>query len=243
MHRDYLTMITDNLLPMIDIQRYIRNEQMLSREENLRLRDFRVVVAGCGGLGGYIIEMLARLGIGHITAIDGDVFETSNLNRQLLSHPGNLGLSKADQARERVKKINPDVHITAKHETITKNNALSLLRGHDVIADALDNINSRRIIGQAARKLGIPLVHGAIAGWYAQISTIYPGDPTLDSIYPEGFEKGAETESGNPSFTPALAASLQVSEILKVLLQKDGVLRNKLLVIDTLHHDYQIVEL
>ena len=225
------------------MNRYIRNEQMLSREENLKLRNFRVAVAGCGGLGGYIIELLARLGIGHITAIDGDVFETSNLNRQLLSHPGNLGLSKAEQARERVAMINQDTILTPRHATSTANNAESLLQNHDIVADALDNISSRRMIGQAADKLKIPRVHGAIAGWHAQIATIYPGDNTLEIIYPEGVEIGAESELGNPSFTPALAASLQVAEILKVLLKKDGVLRNKLLVIDTLRHDYQIIDL
>ncbi len=228
---------------MIDINRYIRNEQMLSREENLKLRDFSVAVAGCGGLGGYIIELLARLGIGHITAIDSDVFETSNLNRQLLSHPGNLGLSKTQQAFERVKLINPEVVLTPRHITITENNAVSILQDHDIVADALDNISSRRIIGEAANNLKIPMIHGAIAGWHAQIATIYPGDNTLEAIYPAGYEQGAETESGNPSFTPALAASVQVAEILKVLLKKDEVLRNKLLVIDTLRHNYQIIEL
>ncbi len=225
------------------MQRYIRNEQMLSREENLRLRDFRVAVAGCGGLGGYIIELLARLGIGHITAIDGDVFDISNLNRQLLSHPGNLGLSKSEQARERIAMINQDVVLTPRHVTITKKNAVSILQNHDIVADALDNISTRRIIADAANKLKIPMVHGAIAGWHAQLATIFPGDHTLDIIYPEGVDKGAESELGNPSFTPAMAASLQVAEILKVLLKKEGVLRNKLLVIDTLRHDYQIIEL
>lgn len=228
---------------MNNMSRYIRDEQMLSSEENLKLRDFRVAVAGCGGLGGYIIELLARLGIGHITAIDGDVFETSNLNRQLFSHPGNLGLSKAQQAFERVRLINPEVKLTAIHAAITAGNAVSLLQNHDIVADALDNISTRRIIEEAANNLKIPMVHGAIAGWYAQIATIFPDDNTLEAIYPEGYEIGAETESGNPSFTPALAASIQVAEIVKVLLKKDDVLRNKLLVIDTLRHDYQIIEL
>jgi molybdopterin-synthase adenylyltransferase len=223
------------------MERYIRNEHMLSREENQRLGSFRVAVAGCGGLGGYAIEMLARLGIGHITAIDGDVFEASNLNRQLLSNPGNMGLSKAEAAKERVLAINPDVTVYAAHAMITEGNADSLLQGHDVIIDALDSINSRRILAGAARNLGIPMVFGAIAGWYAQVSTIFPGDDTLDIIYPEGTGKGAESHLGNPAFTPALAASLQVAETLKVLLKKEGILRNKMLIIDILNHEYQVV--
>lgn len=222
--------------------RYIRNEDMLSRAENLMLRNFHVAVAGCGGLGGYSIEMLARLGIGHITAIDSDVFEPSNLNRQLLGHPGNLGSSKAGQALKRVAEINPEVSLKPIHTRITAENAMALFKGHDVIVDALDNIPSRRIICAAAKSLGIPVIFGAIAGWYAQISTIFPGDDTLNFIFPEGVEKGAETQLGNPSFTPALAASLQVAETLKVLLKKEGVLRNKILTIDTLNHEYNIID-
>jgi len=223
--------------------RYIRNEQMLSPEENSRLRSFRVAVVGCGGLGGYIIEMLARLGIGHLTLIDGDVFEASNLNRQILSSPENLGLPKALEAEKRVRQINPGIQATAKQTRLTNDNAPGLLKGHDLICDALDNISSRKVVEDAANRLGIPMVFGAIAGWHAHIGTIFPGGHLLEKIYPEGAEKGAETQLGNPSFTPALAASLQVAETLKVLLDKEGILKNKLLIIDTLKHEYQIIDL
>ncbi len=223
--------------------RYIRNEQMLSPEENSRLKSFRVAVVGCGGLGGYIIEMLARLGIGHLTLIDGDVFEASNLNRQILSSPENLGLPKALEAEKRVRQINPGIQATAKQTRLTSDNAPGLLKGHDLICDALDNISSRKVVEDAANRLGIPMVFGAIAGWHAHIGTIFPGGHLLEKIYPEGAETGAETQLGNPSFTPALAASLQVAETLKVLLDKEGILKNKLLVIDTLKHEYQIINL
>ncbi len=223
--------------------RYIRNEQMLSPEENSRLRSFRVAVVGCGGLGGYIIEMLARLGIGHLTLIDGDVFEASNLNRQILSSPENLGRPKAPEAEKRVKQINPGIQVTAKQTMLSKDNAQGLLKGHDLVCDALDNISSRKVVADAANRLGIPMVFGAIAGWHAHIGTILPGGQLLEKIYPAGAEKGAETQLGNPSFTPALAASLQVAETLKVLLDKEGILKNKLLVIDTLKHEYQVIDL
>ncbi len=122
--------------------RYIRNEQMLSHEENLSLRKRKVAVVGCGGLGGHIIEMLARLGIGHLTLIDGDVFEPSNLNRQLLSLPDNLGKAKTAVAAERVSTVNPDLEVTTHQAFLTQDNARDLLQGHDVICDALDNISS-----------------------------------------------------------------------------------------------------
>lgn len=216
---------------------------MLTEAENLSLRNFRVAVVGCGGLGGHIIEMLARLGIGHITAIDNDVFDESNLNRQLLALPANIGKSKALEAKIRIEQVNPEIEITALNKFLDAGNAEILLSGHDVICDALDSISARRLVQYAAEKLRIPMVHGAIAGWYAQVCTILPGDRTLDRFYPERYNKGEEVEFGNPSFTPALAASLQVAETLKVLLKKDGLLRNKLLTINTLTHEYLVVSL
>lgn len=222
--------------------RYIRNENMLNPEENLSLRNFRVAVVGCGGLGGHIIEMLARMGIGQITAIDGDVFEPHNLNRQLFSLPSNLGRPKAPEAKKRIESVNLDVTVTAKQVMLDPDNAEELLAGHDLVCDALDNVNTRKLVAQTAAKLSIPMVFGAIAGWYAHIGTIMPGDTLLDNIYPEDINKGAETQLGNPSFTPALAASLQVAEAIKVLLNKEGVLRNKLLMVDTLKHRYEVID-
>ncbi len=215
---------------------------MLSADENQRLRSFRVAVVGCGGLGGYLIEMLARLGIGHITAIDGDVFDVSNLNRQLLSMPNNLGKSKAVAAKERVLAVNPDVVVNPVHAFVTNQNAVEILSGHHVICDALDNITARLMLQEAAENLAIPLVHAAIAGWYAQVCTVMPGDKTLNRIYPEDLARGEEAELGNPSFTPGLAASFQVSEVLKILIGRGSLLRNKLLVINTLDNHYFTID-
>lgn len=225
------------------MERYIRNEKMLNPAENKRLRTFRIAVVGCGGLGGYLIEMLARLGIGHLTLIDGDVFEPSNLNRQLLSTPENMGEPKAREAKRRVKEINPEINTEAIYEFLTKENADRILSGHDLICDALDNVKSRRIVEKAAETLNTPLVFGAIAGWYAQVCTIMPGDRMMEKLYPEDVNKGAESHLGNPSFTPALAASIQVAEAIKVLLNKGTLLRGKILSINLLDHEYQVIEI
>ncbi len=216
---------------------------MLSKEENESLRGFKVVVVGCGGLGGYIIEMLARLGIGTITMVDGDVFEVSNLNRQLLSSPQNLGTGKAAVAKARVNTINPDVNAIAINELLTEDNAGAILTGHHIVCDALDNLKTRRLLQKHCERLKIPMVLGAIAGWYAQVSTIMPGDGTIDKIFPPELEKGAETYFGNPSFTPAMAASIQVAEVLKVLLKRGNILQNKVLAIDLLEQTYQVIDL
>ncbi len=224
-------------------QRYIKNEKMLSAEENRSLREKKVAVVGCGGLGGFIIEELGRLGIGHITAIDGDVFEESNLNRQLFSDTGNIGYSKALAAKERMNKVNPDIKLVAVNEYLDDNNAEKILKNHHVVCDALDNIPSRKLVGKACKKLKIPLIYGAIAGWYGYVSTIFPEDQTLDFIYDTDKEKGEEQELGNPAFTPAIIASLQVAETVKLLTGKGNLLLKKILYVNCLENRYEIIEL
>lgn len=224
-------------------KRYERNMMTLSPEENAKLATFKVFVAGCGGLGGYVIEELGRLGIGHITAVDGDVFEESNLNRQLLSTVALLGKSKAETAKQRMLEVNPDVEVTPIHIMIDDDNCPELICGHDLVIDALDNMGTRKVLERACEKEGIPMVHGAIAGWYGQVSAIFPGDRVMEKLYPTDAQKGIEAQLGNPAFTPAAIASVEVAEGLKILLGRGNILRNKLLSLNLLDHEYEIFEL
>lgn len=225
--------------------RYEKNFNMLSTSEQVKLKQSNVCVVGCGGLGGYIIEMLARLGVGNITVIDGDRFETSNLNRQLNANEENIGLSKALEAQKRVNLINSEINVKAIAGFVTEKNASMLLEQHDVIVDALDNIEMRFVLETTCTALNIPLVYGAIAGWFGQVATILPGDCLLEKIYPSYHKeqayqkKGAEKSIGNPSFTPALVASIQVSEVLKILINRGVLLHNRLLLIDLLNQEIE----
>ncbi len=122
-------------------------------------------------------------------------------------------------------------------------NCDEIIQRHDLVVDALDNMTARRLLEDHCEKQNIPLIHGAIAGWYGQVSTIMPGDRTLQKIYPPDENKGAETELGNPSFSPALVASIEVAEALKVLLHRGEILQNKLLTIDLLNQEYEVFRL
>lgn len=223
--------------------RYDRNMLTLSKEENDSLREKKISVIGCGGLGGYIIEMLGRLGIGTIVAVDGDVFEESNLNRQILSDVTVIGKSKAMQAYERMKTVNPDINLIPLVENFTKENYKSILEGCQVAVDALDNIESRMLLQECCEELKIPMVHGAIAGWYGQITTICPGDKTLDKIYLNYKDSEIKNPLGNPSYTPAMTASIEVSEVVKLLIGRGEILRNKMLIIDLLENNFEIIQL
>lgn len=225
------------------LERYSRNVSSLSEEENESLKDYKVCVAGCGGLGGYVIEMLGRLGISHITAIDGDCFDESNLNRQVLSDVESLGVKKALKARERMEKVNPLIEVVPITEKITELNGREILKDADVVVDALDSIETRLMLESLCEELKLPLVHGAIGGWYGEVTTILPGDGTLKQLYGGKNTRGIEKKLGNPSFTPALVASIEVSEVVKLLIKRGEVLSRKMLVIDLLEQDYETISL
>ncbi len=216
-------------------ERYRRNIGTIGAAGQARLLEAKVAVIGAGGLGGTIVELLARQGIGYLKVIDGDTFAAHNLNRQILATEHNLGMNKAAAAAARVTAINAEVTVDAVPAMLCADNAAGLLAGIDVVVDALDNIETRLILGRTASNLGIPLVHGAIAGFTGQIATILPGDPGLDRIYKlcAGQAKGIETALGNPAATPALAASLQVQEVVKILTGVGRPLSRQLLYFDT----------
>lgn len=222
--------------------RYQRNQNMISTAEQLLLFRSRIAVIGCGGLGGYVIEELARLGVGRIVAIDPDVFEEHNLNRQLLATTRNLGQAKAEAALDRVNDINPAVTVTPVKEAFCRANGRELLNGMTLVVDALDCISCRLELAETCTEMLIPMVHGAIGGWYGHVATQLPGDTTVQSIYRNWVQgKGIEEKLGNPAFTPAVVASLQVAEVCKILLGKGELLRRRKLSIDLL--DMEIHEI
>ena len=194
--------------------RYARNIPALTEAECRILRQKRILVVGCGGLGGHIIDQLARIGVGSLRVVDGDVFEASNLNRQLLSSVPLLGVSKAGAAAEHIARVNPEIIADPAECFITEDNVKDLIGECDVVMDALDNIASRKILASACSDAGIPYVYGAISGWVAQAAVSMPGDNLMEKLYPEGT---VLRDKSVLSFTPALCASLQVSLCVKLL--------------------------
>jgi len=223
--------------------RYLRNHDAISEAEQAILAQKRVLVVGCGGLGGYVIECLARIGVGYLRVVDGDVFDETNLNRQLLSSNMNLGRPKTLAAQQRVMAVNPLVEVEAFQSLLTAENAVQLLEGCDVAVDALDNVPTRLLLQQAAKTAGIPLVHGAVAGWIGQVCVVQPGQELLNSLYPASTDnQGEEQETGTLSFTAALTASWQAAETVKLLLGKPG-LDREILELDLLNSSFVKIKL
>lgn len=234
-----LAMLSSGDMP----ERYIRNSGTVGVGGQEKLLKSKVVVIGSGGLGGTIIELLARMGVGYLRVVDGDTFAPHNLNRQLLSKEENLGVEKASTAVTRVAEINTDVEVEAVNQMLDADNAEQLLTGMDLVVDALDNIKDRFLLQEMAAKIGIPLVHAAIAGFTGQVSTVFPGDPGLKVLFKDSTSsnKGIEVKLGNPAATPAIAASLQVQEVVKVLTGLGEPLRNKVLYFDTEYNHFHII--
>lgn len=224
--------------------RYQRNRRMISTSQQLKLLRSKAAVVGCGGLGGYVLEELARVGVGQIFAIDPDVFEEHNLNRQLLSSVENLGQAKVEAAESRIRKINPAVRLLPIREAFGRENGPKLFDGVNVVIDAVDSIAVRLELAETCSRLKIPLVHGAIAGWYGHVTTVYPGDDSVEKIY-RHFKggKGIEQQLGNPSFTPAVVASLEATEACKVLLGEGKLLRNRKLSVNLLDMEVEEIPL
>lgn len=219
--------------------RYDRNK-IFSGDQQDELGEKRAAVIGCGGLGGYAIEMLARAGVGHIRVCDGDVFDETNLNRQLFCTEAMLGEKKAEAAAARIKAVNSQIEAEAVSCNLAEENAIRILDGCHVVIDALDNVRDKLLLQKICREQEIPMIHGAVGGWFGQVTTIFPGNDTLSLIYSDDAE--VSQELGNPSFSPAMIAAVQVSEAIKVMLGSEDVLMRKLLFIDLMTNDFQIVE-
>ena len=222
--------------------RYQRNRQTITVEMQLCLRRSRAVIIGSGGLGGYLVEELARLGVGNLVVVDPDIFEEHNLNRQILSTPALLGKPKVEVAAARVAEINPAVTVTPLQTAFSRENGHKILAGAHMVMDGLDCITTRLELAECCRELSIPLVHGAIGGWYGQVASQLPGDDISPSLFGNWSEaKGVETRLGNPSFTPAVVASLQVAEACKILLGEGESLRNRMIYVNLLHMEFDEV--
>jgi len=217
--------------------RYARNIPALTNAECEILKQKRILVVGCGGLGGHIIDQLARIGVGFLRVVDGDVFEASNLNRQLLSAVPLLGVSKAKAAADHIARVNPDVTVESVQTFLTEGNAAEILAGCDIVMDALDNIPGRRVLAAACEKANIPYIYGAIQGWVAQAAVSMPGDRLIDRLYPEEIEI---RDKSVLSFTPALCASMQTALCVKLLTGR-AVETGKIYYFDLLNQEFETI--
>lgn len=221
-------------------ERYQKNLGAFTEEELRHIWQKAVCIVGCGGIGGHVIMSLARFGIGKLTLVDGDVFTNSNLNRQIFCTEHTLMQNKAAATKAALVEINNEVTVHACDVMMTAENACEILAGHDVVVDCLDNIPSRLMLEDACEAVNIPFVHGGIDGFFGQITSVFPGDRTLHTLFPD---KRGKAPSSSPAFAPQLAGALEVAEVVKILTGRGDILRHRVLFFDLLNHTYDIASL
>jgi molybdopterin/thiamine biosynthesis adenylyltransferase len=198
-----------------------------------KLKAAGVFVAGAGGLGSPVALYLAAAGIGRLRLADHDSVELTNLNRQVLHWPENIGQEKAASAAAKLAGLNPDITVEAVPEQITEANASRLVGDAAAIVDAMDNLPTRYILNKTAIAKGIPFFHGAVQGFEGRAMTVLPGrSACLYCLYhgatlpPEKFPV--------IGVTPAVIGCIQATEVIKYITGLGELLTDRLLVYDAL---------
>ncbi len=141
------------------MMQFARTMQLIGEDGLARLRGATVAVFGLGAVGSYVVEALARAGVGGLVLFDHDTVGLSNINRQLFALHSTVGLHKADVAAERVLDINPDCRVEPRIQFVDGDNVAGLMeRRFDVVVDAIDGVNSKVNLIVASREAGLPVV-------------------------------------------------------------------------------------
>jgi molybdopterin-synthase adenylyltransferase len=220
-----------------DLQRYSR--QIMLDEIGFvgleKIRKAKVCVVGVGGIGNPVVTQLTAMGIGKLKIVDRDIIEISNLHRQHLYTEEDIGRVKVEAAKARLEQINSSVQIEALPNSVTKYTAENIVKGFDIVVDALDSIDARYALNDACIKLNIPLIYAGALGMLGSICTIIPNKTScLRCIFPALAEDDmptCSTEGVHPSIL-YLVGGIQVSEVVKIILGERPTLENKLLYID-----------
>jgi molybdopterin-synthase adenylyltransferase len=220
-----------------ELQRYSRQVMLeeIGFDGMEKIRSAKVCVVGAGGIGNPVITQLAAMGVGKIRIVDRDVIEITNLHRQHLYTDDDIGRVKVEAAAERLRKVNPTVEIEPVPTSVTKYTAEDIVRGFDIVVDALDSVDARYALNDACIKLNIPLIYAGALGMLGSVTTILPNKSAcLRCIFPalnEDDMPACSTEGVHPSIL-YLVSGIQVSEAIKIITGQQPTLVDKLLYID-----------
>ena len=219
----------------------------IDAEGQLRLAEARVLVIGLGGLGSAASIYLAAGGVGHLTLVDYDKVELSNLQRQILHFTRDIGSRKTESAAAHLRALNPEVELSLVDRVLEGEELLAAVDAADVVVDASDNFRTRFAINEASVRAGTPLVSGAAIRFEAQVSVFDPRDaesPCYRCLYGE---QAATEESctANGVIAPLLGiiGSIQAAETMKLIMGVGRTLQGRLLLFDLLDMDWRSARL
>jgi len=193
---------------------YDRQVRLLGEDGQRRLAAARVLVVGVGGLGCTVAEQLARAGVGAMTIMDGDRVAATDLHRQTLYSPADIGRLKAQAAAGRLRDVAPGTVVEAVPRFFGADDDVA---GFDVVVDGTDDAAARLVLNRACAAAGIPWVHGALWRMEGQAAVFPPTGPCYRCLYPAGAEAPACGDAGVLGPVAALVASLQTLLVLEAL--------------------------
>lgn len=222
-------------------ERFLRQIPLIGEDGQEKLRNARVLVAGAGGLGSAIVTYLAAAGVGYIRIVDEDTVEDSNLNRQILYHEQDIGTCKVEAAQKTIRTFSHDVEVDAVCRHIDETTVRDLVQGMDLILDGTDNFATRYILNRAGIDEKIPFIHGAVNGFYGQVTTIIPGvTPCLRCIVPNPPTWEKKLIIG---VTCGVIGCIEATEAIKYLTGTGDLLKNRLLLWDGLRGDADSIQI
>jgi sulfur-carrier protein adenylyltransferase/sulfurtransferase len=232
-----------------ELTRYSRHLVLpgFGEEAQLKLKKAKVLVVGAGGLGCPVLLYLTAAGVGEIGVIDFDLISESNLQRQVLFTMDDLGKGKAESAVNRLSKLNPQITLNQITKKLTSSNALEILKDYDLIIDATDNFPTRYLVNDACVLLHIPLVYGSIFRYEGQVAVFnHKGSLNYRDLYPTPPTPGSVPDCEQGGVLGVLAGiigSIQANEAIKVITGIGEPLAGKLLIVDSLTLETQIINL
>ena len=227
-------------MAMVDMERHARHLVLpnVGHEGQEKLASARVLVIGAGGLGSPVLLYLAAAGIGTIGIVDDDVVEISNLQRQIIHRTEDVGSKKVDSARARLLALDPNIKVEVYPNRLNPGNAISVLKGWDVVVDGTDNIPTRYLIDDACHLLSMPWVYGSIHRFEGQVSVFSTEQSRCyRDLFPEAPPAGALqncADAGVFGVLPGVVGSIQATEVIKRILGLETNLVGSLLLYDAL---------
>jgi sulfur-carrier protein adenylyltransferase/sulfurtransferase len=232
-----------------ELRRYGRHLVLpeVGTEGQRRLKQARVLLVGAGGLGSPAAMYLAAAGVGTLGLVDFDAVEITNLQRQIIHGTSDIGRPKLDSASDRIRDINPHVHVEQYDTALTSANALGIARDYDVIVDGTDNFPTRYLVNDMCVLLGIPNAFGSVLRFEGQASVFATDDgPCYRCLFREPPPPGLIpncAEAGVLGVLPGLIGTIQATEAIKLILGKGDPLIGRLLLVDALSMQFRTIQL
>jgi adenylyltransferase/sulfurtransferase len=221
----------------IELETYSRQIVLadIGYDGQLKLRNARATIIGLGGLGSLIALKLVAMGIGRLRMVDRDIVSRSDLHRQYLYDVDAVGLPKVEVAYRKLNRLNPDVTLEPFPESLNAVNADEIIGGSDVVLDGLDRPEPRYIVNRTCYKHKIPYIFGAAIEAVGNVSTFVPGQTLCLECFMPGLREDDLPKCGIVGVHPSvlgIITSIQVSEAVRIITDREPGLLNKLLYAD-----------